>query len=92
MLARLTAARRLPRVLGVRFANTRAEGSVAQSREFSKKEKAHEDQFIREHERQQIKKLRERSMLRKLKWMLLRRNTRNWQKRQKRREKWLPHW
>ncbi|KAF7760028.1 hypothetical protein Agabi119p4_11723 [Agaricus bisporus var. burnettii] len=59
MLARLTAARRLPRVLGVRFANTRAEGSVAQSREFSKKEKAHEDQFIREHERQQIKKLQE---------------------------------
>ncbi|KAJ3565671.1 hypothetical protein NP233_g7486 [Leucocoprinus birnbaumii] len=60
MLARLTAARRLPQILGVRYSSgVRDSGSVAQSREFSKKEKAHEDQFIRQHEQDQLRKLRE---------------------------------
>ncbi|KAF5326095.1 hypothetical protein D9611_000855 [Ephemerocybe angulata] len=37
----------------------RAEGSVAQSKGFSKKEKAHEDQYIHQHEQDQIRKLRD---------------------------------
>lgn len=34
MLARLTAARRLPQVLGLRYTSGRTEGSVAHSKEF----------------------------------------------------------
>lgn len=37
----------------------RAEGSVAESKGFNKKEKAHEDQYIRQHEADQLKKLRD---------------------------------
>ncbi|KAF4586187.1 hypothetical protein EYR38_010461 [Pleurotus pulmonarius] len=60
MLARL-AVRRVPRVAvaSVRFSSSLKEGSVAQSREFSKKEKAHEDQYIRQHEQQLLQKLRD---------------------------------
>ncbi|KAF4568404.1 hypothetical protein EYR36_010415 [Pleurotus pulmonarius] len=60
MLARL-AVRRVPRVTvaSVRFSSSLKEGSVAQSREFSKKEKAHEDQYIRQHEQQLLQKLRD---------------------------------
>jgi len=34
------------------------EGSVARSQGFNKKEKAHEDEYTRRHERQQLEKLR----------------------------------
>ncbi|KAH9980583.1 hypothetical protein BJV74DRAFT_856287 [Russula compacta] len=34
------------------------EGSVAASREFGKKEKAHEDQYIKQGERKKLEKLR----------------------------------
>ncbi|KAL5525033.1 hypothetical protein ACEPAF_8902 [Sanghuangporus sanghuang] len=34
------------------------EGAVAQSKEFSKKERAHEDQFVKQHEMEQLKRLR----------------------------------
>ncbi|TFK29097.1 hypothetical protein FA15DRAFT_664413 [Coprinopsis marcescibilis] len=36
----------------------RAEGSVAQSKGFNKKEKAHEDQYVHNHELEQLKKLK----------------------------------
>ncbi|KAJ2915357.1 hypothetical protein MD484_g5084, partial [Candolleomyces efflorescens] len=36
----------------------RSEGSVAESRGFNKKEKAHEDQYVHKHEAEQIAKLR----------------------------------
>jgi len=35
------------------------EGSVAQSKEFSKKEKAHEDQYVRKQQESQLRKLKE---------------------------------
>ncbi|KAF5329261.1 hypothetical protein D9619_009014 [Psilocybe cf. subviscida] len=58
-----TIARRLPRAFAApaRFYTVggRSEGSVAQSKgSFSKKEKAHEDQFIHKHEQEQLAKLR----------------------------------
>ncbi|TFK68001.1 hypothetical protein BDN72DRAFT_898506 [Pluteus cervinus] len=61
MLARI-AARRVPRLataVPMRFKSSGVEGSVAQSREFGKKEKAHEDQYVHQHEVAQLKKLRE---------------------------------
>ncbi|TFL02834.1 hypothetical protein BDV98DRAFT_603205 [Pterulicium gracile] len=36
----------------------RSDGSVAQSDTFNKREKAHEDQYVREHEKQVLEKLR----------------------------------
>lgn len=55
-------ARRLPAattpMLGRGFSNVYSEGSVAQSKGFNKKEKAHEDQYTRKHEREQLEKLR----------------------------------
>lgn len=36
----------------------RVEGSVAESKTFNKREKAHEDQYVREHEKQVLEKLR----------------------------------
>ncbi|KAL0952782.1 hypothetical protein HGRIS_007007 [Hohenbuehelia grisea] len=61
MLARLTAVRRLPQVVSVsvRHSSSLKEGATAQSREFSKKEKAHEDQYVRQHEQELLKKLRD---------------------------------
>ncbi|KAI0060169.1 hypothetical protein BV25DRAFT_1828290 [Artomyces pyxidatus] len=54
-----TAARRLAVRAPVRAYTTSAkEGSVASSREFSKKEKAHEDQYARKHERELLEKLK----------------------------------
>ncbi|KAF8797661.1 hypothetical protein BYT27DRAFT_7204059 [Phlegmacium glaucopus] len=59
MLSRLSAVRRLPRTFAVRYyTDGRTEGSVAQSKGFSKKEKAHEDQYIKQHEQQQLQKLK----------------------------------
>ncbi|KAF8153985.1 hypothetical protein B0H34DRAFT_719918 [Crassisporium funariophilum] len=59
MLSRILAARRLPRTFAVRaYSDSRSEGSVAQSKAFNKKEKAHEDQYIHQHELEQLKKLK----------------------------------
>ncbi|KAF9228117.1 hypothetical protein BS17DRAFT_813070 [Gyrodon lividus] len=57
-------ARRAPSTLAGRAALLRAyttsgrEGSVAQSREFGKKEKAHEDEYARRHEAELLRKLK----------------------------------
>ncbi|EPQ55696.1 hypothetical protein GLOTRDRAFT_128909 [Gloeophyllum trabeum ATCC 11539] len=63
MLARIAVPRRLPAfsstVLRAAYSTGRVEGSTAQSKEFSKKERAHEDQYARQHEAEQLKKLRE---------------------------------
>ncbi|TFK47149.1 hypothetical protein OE88DRAFT_1738837 [Heliocybe sulcata] len=63
MLARITVARRLPALsstaLRAAYSTGRVEGSTASSKEFSKKERAHEDQYARQHEAEQLKKLRE---------------------------------
>ncbi|KAF9791318.1 hypothetical protein BJ322DRAFT_1041091 [Thelephora terrestris] len=40
------------------LSNVYSEGSVAQSQGFRKKEKAHEDQYTRQHELEQLAKLR----------------------------------
>ncbi|PFH50359.1 hypothetical protein AMATHDRAFT_61176 [Amanita thiersii Skay4041] len=58
MLARFTAARRLPQLFAVRYSSSQVEGSVAKSKEFSKKEKAHEDEYIHRHEMEQLAKMR----------------------------------
>ncbi|PAV15588.1 INH1 subunit of the mitochondrial F1F0 ATP synthase [Pyrrhoderma noxium] len=54
--ARISAARRVPAF--ARLARFYSEGDVARSKEFSKKEKAHEDQFIHQLEKEQLKKLK----------------------------------
>ncbi|KAG8923404.1 hypothetical protein FRC03_011212 [Tulasnella sp. 419] len=58
------ASRRLNNVLrstGVRaYSDSRLAGSTAQSREFSKKEKAHEDQYVRQKEAADLEKLRKK--------------------------------
>jgi len=57
-------AARLSRVATLTLRSSRAysenPGAVAQSTGFSKKEKAHEDQYVREKERQELKKLKEK--------------------------------
>ncbi|KAJ8516286.1 hypothetical protein ONZ45_g6385 [Pleurotus djamor] len=55
------AARRAPRatIVARRYTSSLKDGSVAQSREFGKKEKAHEDQYVRQHEQQLLMKLRD---------------------------------
>ncbi|EGN94689.1 hypothetical protein SERLA73DRAFT_143542, partial [Serpula lacrymans var. lacrymans S7.3] len=60
MFTTLTAARRLPTLAGAsrRFASSVKEGSVAQSQGFSKKEKAHEDEYARRHEAELLSKLK----------------------------------
>ncbi|KAG5651533.1 hypothetical protein H0H81_008295 [Sphagnurus paluster] len=60
MLSRVTAIRALPRVAFVpaRFASSQVEGSVAQSKGFSKKEKAHEDEYVHRHEMELLAKMR----------------------------------
>jgi len=40
------------------YTSSTKEGSVAASREFGKKEKAHEDQYIRKEERRKLEKLK----------------------------------
>ncbi|KAH8115022.1 hypothetical protein DFH11DRAFT_1590984 [Phellopilus nigrolimitatus] len=59
MLAIRAASFRRTPALTARAVRAYTDGAVARSKEFSKKEKAHEDQFIKEHERAQIKKLRD---------------------------------
>ncbi|KAF9472671.1 hypothetical protein BDN70DRAFT_777854, partial [Pholiota conissans] len=61
MISRVAAVRRLPRAFAVParlYTIGRTEGSVAESKSFGKKEKAHEDQFIRKHEAEQLAKLK----------------------------------
>jgi len=40
------------------YTSSSREGSVAASREFGKKEKAHEDQYIKQAERKKLEKIR----------------------------------
>jgi hypothetical protein len=56
MLARITVARRMPRAFVAHY-SVRAEGSVAQSKTFNKKEKAHEDEYIHRQEMDKLNKL-----------------------------------
>ncbi|KZT25044.1 hypothetical protein NEOLEDRAFT_385914 [Neolentinus lepideus HHB14362 ss-1] len=63
MFAKIAVAHRFPAVsstaLRAAYSTSRVDGSTAQSKEFSKKERAHEDQYARQHEAEQLKKLRE---------------------------------
>ncbi|KAJ6476308.1 hypothetical protein C8R45DRAFT_1009558 [Mycena sanguinolenta] len=60
MFSRLTVVRRLPQltVTSKRFASSLKEGSVAQSKGFSEKERAHENEYARRHEAQQLEKIK----------------------------------
>ncbi|KAF8890706.1 hypothetical protein BD779DRAFT_243636 [Infundibulicybe gibba] len=60
MLSRLSV-RRAPRftAIALRYSSSQVEGSVAQSKGFNKKEKAHEDEYARRHEAELLKKMRE---------------------------------
>jgi len=42
------------------YSSSTREGSVAASREFGKKEKAHEDQYIKKEERRKLEKIKEK--------------------------------
>ncbi|RDB17559.1 hypothetical protein Hypma_001000 [Hypsizygus marmoreus] len=57
---RISAVRRIPQLVIVpaRFTSSQVEGSVAQSKGFSKKEKAHEDEYIHRHEVELLQKLK----------------------------------
>ncbi|KAL1708875.1 hypothetical protein EV121DRAFT_287127 [Schizophyllum commune] len=59
---RLTTARRAaPQLTTVakRWTSSTKEGSVAQSKEFSKRERAQEDSYARKHEQELLKKMRD---------------------------------
>ncbi|KAJ6482955.1 hypothetical protein C8R47DRAFT_1133308 [Mycena vitilis] len=60
MLSRISAARRLPQLTASskRFTSSLKDGSVAQSKGFSEKERAHENEYARRHEAQQLEKMR----------------------------------
>ncbi|KAF5375438.1 hypothetical protein D9615_007973 [Tricholomella constricta] len=63
MLARISAIRRVQRLVVVpaRYNSSnssRTEGSVARSKGFSKKEKAHEDEYVHRHEMELLQKMR----------------------------------
>jgi len=60
MLARISF-RQVPlaaRVYARSYTSSLKEGSVASSKEFGKREKAHEDQYIKKEERRKLEKLR----------------------------------
>ncbi|KAL4077609.1 hypothetical protein J3A83DRAFT_4368940 [Scleroderma citrinum] len=60
MLARVSPtlyARRLSLAMRT-YSTGRSEGSVAQTREFGKKEKAHEDEYARRHDAELLRKLK----------------------------------
>jgi hypothetical protein len=60
MLARISL-RQVPlsaRVYARSYTSSAREGSVASSKEFGKKEKAHEDQYIKQEERKKLEKIR----------------------------------
>ncbi|KAJ7160874.1 hypothetical protein C8R46DRAFT_1105801 [Mycena filopes] len=60
MLSRLSALRRVPQLTAAskRFTSSLKEGSVAQSKGFSEKERAHENEYVRRTEAEKLKKLR----------------------------------
>ncbi|KIL64556.1 hypothetical protein M378DRAFT_77992 [Amanita muscaria Koide BX008] len=58
MLARTIVARSVPRVFAARYSTKPTDGSVAQSKPFGKKEKAHEDEYIHRREVEELAKLR----------------------------------
>ncbi|KAJ7737870.1 hypothetical protein DFH07DRAFT_752816 [Mycena maculata] len=60
MFSRITAARRLPQLVAVprRWTSSVKEGSVAQSKGFRRKERAHENEYARRHETQLLQKMR----------------------------------
>ncbi|KAG5730267.1 hypothetical protein E4T56_gene10564 [Termitomyces sp. T112] len=60
MLARFSALRSFPRlvVVPVRHTSSKVEGSVAQSKEFSKKEAAHENEYVHRHDLELLAKLK----------------------------------
>jgi len=60
MISRIVVSRRLPSLVIVprRYTSSVKEGSVAQSKGFNKKEKAHEDEYARRHENELLQKLR----------------------------------
>ncbi|KAM6493177.1 hypothetical protein JOM56_011311 [Amanita muscaria] len=58
MLSRTIVARSVPRVFAARYSTKPTEGSVAQSKSFGKKEKAHEDEYIHRREVEELAKLR----------------------------------
>ncbi|KAJ7041143.1 hypothetical protein C8F04DRAFT_1080362 [Mycena alexandri] len=60
MLSRLSAIRRVPQLSAAtkRFTSSLKEGSVAQSKGFSEKEKAHENEYIHRSEAEKLRKLR----------------------------------
>ncbi|KAJ7657865.1 hypothetical protein DFH06DRAFT_1197347 [Mycena polygramma] len=60
MLSRISAVRRLPQLTATskRFTSSLKEGSVAQSKGFSEKERAHENEYARRHEAQILEKMR----------------------------------
>ncbi|KAJ6531994.1 hypothetical protein B0H19DRAFT_1189506 [Mycena capillaripes] len=60
MFSRIPVARRVPHISAVsrRFTSSLKEGAVAQSKGFSEKERAHENEYARRHETQQLEKLR----------------------------------
>ncbi|EDR09691.1 uncharacterized protein LACBIDRAFT_319042 [Laccaria bicolor S238N-H82] len=63
--ARISVARRLPTVFVARYTDGRVEGTVAQSKGFSKKEKAHEDEYIHRHEMELLQKMKKQIEARK---------------------------
>ncbi|KAJ7682846.1 hypothetical protein B0H17DRAFT_1205459 [Mycena rosella] len=60
MLSRISAVRRLPQLTAVprRFTSSLKEGSVAQSKGFSEKEKAHENEYARRHDAELLHKMK----------------------------------
>ncbi|KAF9463344.1 hypothetical protein BDZ94DRAFT_1308861 [Collybia nuda] len=68
MLARITAVRRVPQLVFVpmRLKSSQVEGSVAQSKGFSEKERAHENEYARRHEIELLQKMRENIEKKKL--------------------------
>ncbi|KAF7345062.1 INH1 subunit of the mitochondrial F1F0 ATP synthase [Mycena venus] len=60
MLSRISVVRRLPQLTATskRFTSSLKEGSVAQSKGFSEKERAHENEYARRQEQQSLAKLK----------------------------------
>ncbi|KAK7055084.1 INH1 subunit of the mitochondrial F1F0 ATP synthase [Favolaschia claudopus] len=60
MFSRLSVVRRLPQLTATskRFTSSLKEGSVAQSKGFSEKERAHENEYARRQEAQVLEKLK----------------------------------
>ncbi|KAF8201058.1 hypothetical protein K438DRAFT_2015454 [Mycena galopus ATCC 62051] len=60
MFSRLSVVRRLPQLTATskRFTSSLNEGSVARSKGFSEKEKAHENEYARRQEARSLEKLR----------------------------------